>query len=475
MKIGKKGIKEISPIDVYKILPRTNCGECQESNCMAFATKVVNGEAVIEGCSPLYTPKYTKELEKIQDLLAPPVKTITIGTGKRKIAIGGKHVLFRHEFTYHNPPPIAIDIADDTDPDKVAQRVRLIEDFSYTYIGRPLGLDAIAIRSVTKDPDIFREIVHLVCELSDLPLILCSYDPEVLSAGLSECADRNPLIYAIDHNNWKEVGEIALKYSCPVVVSSQGDLSLLRSLVTTMIKWGIDNLVLDPGTFHGEQIGHTIHQFSSIRKTACSEFDPIFGFPLLGTPISIWAGGELSEDLNRWQEAYLTSMLITRYADLLIMHSIEGWALLPQLIWRFGIYTDPRKPVSVDPGVRIFGSPDAQSPVLITTNYALTFFTVESDIKAAKIDCYLIVIDTGGLSVEAAVAGRYLTALKIADSLNEFKAGDLVSHNYLIIPGLAARLSGETEEETGWKVLVGPRDSSGIGQMIRERWPPVEE
>jgi acetyl-CoA decarbonylase/synthase complex subunit gamma len=157
------------------------------------------------------------------------------------------------------------------------------------------------------------------------------------------------------------------------------------------------------------------------------------------------------------------------------MHSLDGWVLLPQLIWRFNLYTDPRKPVSVEAGVRTFGRPDRTSPVLITTNYALTFFTVESDIKAANIDCYLIVVDTGGLSVESAVAGRYFTADSIAASLKSSDAENLVSHKTLIIPGLAARLSGDTEDTTGWKILVGPKDSSGLPQFLREHWPPSSE
>jgi acetyl-CoA decarbonylase/synthase complex subunit gamma len=168
-------------------------------------------------------------------------------------------------------------------------------------------------------------------------------------------------------------------------------------------------------------------------------------------------------------------MLISRYADLLIMHSLDGWVLLPQLIWRFNIYTDPRKPVSVDPGVREFGLPDRNSPVLITTNYALTYFTVESDLKAANITCYLVVVDTGGISVESAVAGRYLTPELIANALKEYHVDKLVGHRFVILPGLAARLSGETEEVSGWHVIVGPKDSSGIAQMIVDRWPPGDE
>lgn len=471
----RKGIREISPIDVYKLLPRTNCGECGEANCMAFATRLVNGELAMEGCLPLYTPKYAKELGKMQDLLAPPVKVVSFGTGEHAATIGGKHVRFRHEFTYQYPPPIAIDIADSLPSEAIQERVEKVTGFSYSYIGRTLTLDALAIRSVTGNPDRFAEVVQQVSGLTNLPLILCTGDPKVMKAGLSICGGDRPLMFAVTADNWKEMGELALEFSCPVVVSAPGDLSKLRSLTSTLLDWGIEDLVLDPGTFPGDGLAQTVYSFTALRRVAFRDFDALSGFPLLGTPISAWNGGELTGDRNSWQEACIASMLITRYADLLIMHSLEGWALLPQLIWRFGIYTDPRKPVSVDPGVRVFGNPDKDSPLLITSNYALTFFTVESDIKGAKLDCYLIVIDTGGLSVEAAVAGRYLSAAKIAESLQEYKAEDLVSHRYLIIPGLAARLSGETEEESGWRVIVGPRDSSGLGQMIRDRWPPTEE
>jgi acetyl-CoA decarbonylase/synthase complex subunit gamma len=471
----KKGIREISPIDVYKLLPRTNCGECGVPNCMGFATKVVNGEAVLDECPPVLTVQYSGAYHQLKELLAPMVRAITFGTGQKAATIGGKHVLYRHEFTYQFPPPIAIDVSDDMQAAAVDARVKEITRFSYSYIGRTLTLDSVVIRSVTGDPAQFRALVKQVARICDLPLILCSTDPAVIKAGLDEISDRRPLIYAATEKNWREIADLVVTYNCPVVASAPGDLSLLRSLVKTLQACGIEDIILDPGTFGDEGLAGTIHSFTAIRKAACKDADPLFGLPILGTPISVWTGQELSDDLNRWQEAYTASLLMTRYADLLIMHSIEGWVILPQLIWRFGLYTDPRKPVSVDAGMRTFGTPGPDSPVLITSNYALTFFTVESDIKAAKFDCYLIVIDTGGLSVEAAVAGRYLTAEKIADALKESSIEGTVSHRYVIIPGLAARLSGETEDATGWQVLVGPRDSSGLGKLIKEHWPPQED
>jgi acetyl-CoA decarbonylase/synthase, CODH/ACS complex subunit gamma len=361
------------------------------------------------------------------------------------------------------------------DPAAVEVRVKEITGFSYSYIGRTLALDAVAIRSVSGDPTRFATLVQQVARLCDLPLILCSTDPVMIKVGLEVVSDRRPLIYAATEKNWREIADLAVTYSCPVVAAAPGNLSLLRSLVKTLQACGIDDIVLDPGTFGDDGLAGTIHSFTMIRKAACKDADPLFGLPILGTPVSVWTSQELSGELNRWQEAYTTSLLMTRYSDLLIMHSLEGWVILPQLFWRFGLYTDPRKPVSVDAGLRTFGTPGPGSPVLITSNYALTFFTVESDIKAAKFDCYLIVIDTGGLSVESAVAGRYLTAEKISEAIKESSIEGIVSHRYVILPGLAARLSGETEDATGWRVLIGPRDSSGIGKMVHEHWPPQEE
>lgn len=468
----KKTIKEISPIDVYKLLPKTNCKECGEANCMAFATRVVNGELAIDNCPPVTKEEYRVNFGKLEDLMAPPVRTVVVGTGDRAMKLGGKYVLYRHEFTYQNPTPIALDLSDDLSEEERTARVRAIADFSYNYIGRELRLDAIAIRSTRHDPVAFASAVTAVAALTDLPLILCTYDAAIMAAGLAHIRERRPLLYAATKDNWKEMAELALRYGCPLVVSAPHDIALMRSLVRTLLEYGVTDLVLDPGTAVEPGLSGTIHAFSQIRRAVFTDGDELLGYPLLGTPITAWLSPEISHELIQWKEACAASMLLSRYADLLILHSLEGWVLLPQLIWRFNIYTDPRKPVSVDTGVRTFGSPKKDAPVLITTNYALTYFTVESDIKAAGIDCFLIIVDTGGNSVESAVAGRYLNAETMASALRDNKLEDLVDHQYLIIPGLAARLSGETEEASGWHVLVGPKDSSGIPAFLKAHWPP---
>jgi acetyl-CoA decarbonylase/synthase complex subunit gamma len=182
--------------------------------------------------------------------------------------------------------------------------------------------------------------------------------------------------------------------------------------------------------------------------------------------------GEAAEELVKWREAYVAAMLIVRYADVLVMHGADGWSLLPNAVLRQNIYTDPRKPVAVEPGLKEFGTPDENSPVLFTTNFALTYYTVASDIENSKNSVYLIVVETEGSAVDSGVAGRKLTAERVADAIKETGIENKVKHRKIIIPGKASRISGEIEELSGWKVQVGPRDSSEIPKYIIDKWQP---
>lgn len=469
--IRKKGFKELSPIDVYMLLPKTNCKECGFDNCMAFAAKVVNREINIKDCPPLLTKQFKKQYQQLSEMLKPAVKEITIGTREKAVKIGGKLVMYRHEFAYFNPTPIAIDVTDEMSEGEIVNRVKQTEEFSYVYIGQTLKLNMIAIRSTSNDPEKFKAAVKKVIENTSLPLILCSFDPNVIESGLMAAPKSRPLIYAATKENWREMAELALMYDCPLTVFAPNDLKLLRSLTKTLLEYGVKDLVLDPGTFPTEGLADTINNFTIIRRAACKHGDELFGFPIIGVPMTAWLEkSDSPAEVVMWKEAYLAGMLIVRYADLLIMHSLEGWVLLPNMILRQNIYTDPRKPVAVEPGLRTFGNPNENSPVMMTTNFALTYYTVASDIEASGVDSYLIVVDTEGIAVDSAVAGRKLTAEKVAEAIKESEIENKVKHRKLIIPGKAARLSGEIEQLSGWEVIVGPKDSSGIPAFLQQKW-----
>lgn len=444
---------------------------------MAFAVRLAALEAKIEECPPLIEEeKYRESYEKLKELLLPPVREVVLKSPKKTIRIGGKYVLFRHELRYHNPTTIAVDVEDSMEKDTIIKRVQMIENFEYEYVGQKLKLDAIAIRSVTNDPEKFAKTVYTVAENTTLPLILCSLNPAVIEAALDVLnpPHHRPLIYAATKDNWREMAEIARKFDVPLAIAAPGDLDMLVSLVKTLSEdIGLRDLVLDPGCFIGPGgLSYTIKAYSWLRYKATYDLWKYAKYPLLATPISVWT--QMSGDPKdiMWWEAILAIMLMTRYADLVIMHSLDGWVLLPQVMWRFQLYTDPRKPVSVPPGLREIGKPDEMSPVLVTSNYALTYSIVLSDAERAKVNAWLLVIDSEGLAVDVAVAGRKFTGDKVAEAIKSTELESKVKHRVLIIPGKAARISGEVEDATKWRVIVGPMDSSEIGKWLEKNWTP---
>jgi acetyl-CoA decarbonylase/synthase complex subunit gamma len=469
----KAGVKELSPIDVYKLLPKTNCKECGEENCMAFATKIVNREVNVDQCTPLLKKENAKAYNQLKEMLKPPVKEVVVGVGEKAVKLGGKLVMYRHEFTYVNPTAIAIDVTDEMPEEELLSRIKKTENFSYEYIGYTLKLDMIAVRSTSSDPEKFKAAVKKVVENTNLPLILCTLNANVAEAGLMAAPKARPLLYAATMDNWKDMAELALMYNCPLVVSAPNDLNMLMSLVKTMMAYGVQDLVMDPGTFANEGLADTLNNFTMLRRAACKAGEELAGFPLMGIPMVAWADkGEAADEVVKWREAYLAAMMIVRFADVLVMHGDDGWSLLPNTVLRQNIYTDPRKPVAVEPGLKEFGTPDENSPVLFTTNFALTYYTVASDIESSKTNAFLIVVETEGSAVDSGVAGRKLTAEKVADAIKETGIENKVKHRKIIIPGKASRISGEIEELSGWKVQVGPRDSSEIPKYIIDKWQP---
>ncbi len=468
----KASMKELSPIDIYKLLPKTNCKECGQENCMAFATKIVNREISIDSCKPLFKGR-EKQLAQLQELLKPAVKEVVVGVGDKAKKLGGKLVMYRHEFTYTNPTAICIDVTDEMSDSELDGRIKKTDGFSFEYIGNTLRLDMLAIRCTSGDAEKFKAAVKKVSEATKLPYILCTLNPAIMEAGIMSAPKNRPLLYAATTENWKDMAELALMYNCPLVVSAPNDLNTLVSLAKTIIAYGVKDLVLDPGTFLNEGLATTINNFTMLRRAACKGGEELAGFPLMAVPMSAWVGrGDTADEIVKWKEAYVASMLVVRYADLVVLHSNDGWSLLPTAVLRQNIYTDPRKPVAVAPGLKVFGNPDENSPVLFTSNFALTYYTVASDIESNKINAYLIVVETEGSAIDSGVAGRKLTAERVSEAIKTSGVEGKVRHRKIIIPGKASRISGEIEELSGWKVQVGPRDSSEIPKYLIEKWQP---
>ncbi|ATZ60860.2 MAG: acetyl-CoA decarbonylase/synthase complex subunit gamma [Methanosarcinales archaeon Met12] len=447
--------KKAGPLDIYKYLPKINCKKCGEKTCMAFSSQLIERKVELKDCPHLKRESF----KALEEILAPAVREVVFG--KPTVSVGGEKVLYRHELTYFNQTAIAIDIHDEMGKEELSKRIEFVNNFAHERIGETLTLQAIAIRNRSGDVEKFDKCVEETAKRTKKALILCSWNSESLDKALRIVGDKKPLVYAATKNTWKEVGELAVKYNCPVVAFADNDISELKSVVNALQRMGINDIVIDPGS-HLDSC--TLNNFVMLRRSATNE-DKVLNRPILGIPAAVYL-----QSGDGLKEAMAASLMMAKYADLIILHNIEIWALLPNITLRQNLYTDPRRPVRVEAGLKEFGSPDENSPVLLTTNFALTYYTVASDIESAKVDCYLIVLDTNGIGVEAAVAGRQLSASRVKKVIDETGIEKKIRHKKMVIPGLAARISGELEQLSGWKVLIGPKDSSEIGRFIeRER------
>jgi len=467
-------MKVNSPLEVYKFLPQTNCGDCGEATCMAFASHMIDRSLKLEDCPPLLEDKFRKKYLKLAGLLAPEIREVIIGTGEHAVSVGGDDILYRHQLTFFNQPAIAVDVWDTMSEDELVKRIKFINEYKKFYVGRFLKLDMVAIRCTSGDPDKFKQAITIAAGNTELPLILCSLDPKVLKAGLEVVADRKPLLYAATKDNWQDVADLVVEYDVPVVLFSPDDLDTLKSLAATFLEMGREDLVLDPGTNpQGKSLRESFENFLMIRRAGIKEGQRDIAFPLLAVPMTAYLANDDPVSASYW-ETVLASVFTVRYGDIMIVHSIEPYALLPELHIRDTIYTDPRTPVKVDPKVYEVGSPGKDSPVIVTTNFALTYYTVESDLASSGIDCYLLATDTDGLGVEAAVAGGQMTGQKVSDEFKRvgFDFSEMTGHNTVILPGLAARMQGDMEDASGLKVKIGPPDSGRIPGWMEKNWPP---
>ena len=469
-------MKETSPLNLYKQLPQTNCKDCGEETCMAFAAGLISRTRKVEDCKPLISEKkYAKKLDALKSTVAPELRMVMVGPADKQVKIGGEDVMYRHQMTFFNKPPFAYDVTDAMDEAKLTERVNKIANWKKFYIGNWERVEMIAVRSVTDDPAKFAACVGKIQTLTNYPLILCSFNPKVLKAGLDVAGKNRPLIYAANKDNWKEVAQLAHDYNVPVVLSVPFDLDGLKSMAATFAGMGLNDLVLDPGTApNGKMLQQSLLSFINLRRASVEEAQRDICYPVMALPINAWLTTKDPVRAAYW-ESVLTATFVVRGGALMVKHSIEPHSVMPDMHLRFNIYTDPRKPVQVKPGIHTVGSPKPESPVFLTTNFALTYYTVESDLGSNGIDAYLMSLNTDGIGVQASVAGGQMTPQKIADAFNEsdFKFENQ-KYPALVLPGMAAKFSGELEDLFGGKVkiMVGPEDSGRLGEWMKTQWPP---
>jgi len=445
----------LTGIQIFKLLPKTNCGECGVPTCLAFAMSLAAGKAELSAC-----PYISEEAKaQLSEAAAPPIATVMIGAGDKALKVGGETVLFRHEKRFENPPGFAILISDAMDEAEVNARLGRFNGLQYERIGLTLRPDLVAVKGDSEDASRFEALVNKVKQNSDCGIILMSSNPGILAAGIKACADRKPLIYGANKDNIDSVAELAKTNSCPVAVKAS-NLEELSQLTAKLTEAGIKDIIIDPGS---RSLRQAFEDQIIIRNAALNKFRPL-GFPTIVFP------GEMTDDPMK--EALIASMFVAKYGGIIVLSDFQGESLFPLLVERLNIYTDPQRPLATKEGIYDIGGPDENSPVLLTSNFSLTYFIVSGEIESSRVPGWLLVKDTEGLSVVTAWAAGKFVADAIAPFVKKCGIGDRVKHHKLIIPGYLAVESGGLEEELpGWEVLIGPRDGAHIPAYLKE-WKP---
>lgn len=445
----------LTGLEIYKQLPKTNCKDCGFPTCLAFAMKLAQKGTELSKC-----PHVTDETRAALDAAAaPPIRLVGVGVGERRFEVGNETVLFRHEKKFYHQPGLVVRLRDD-DP-QLAALAKQVDGYAVERVGITLRLDGIALENHSGDAASFAKAVKTVRSASTLPLLLLSEDPAAMEAALTIAGQDKPLLHAATHENWQAMADLAKKYGCPLAVRDAGGLGDLADLTQRLGGAGVEDLVLDAGT---RGLSDNLAAFTQLRRLALKK-----NFRPLGFPIIAFAGAEAIE-----QEAVLAAEAIAKYAGIVVLDHSEPCLVYPLITLRQNIYTDPQKPIQVEPRLYEVGSPTADSPLLITTNFSLTFFSVSGEVEGSGKPCWLLVADADGQSVLTSWAAGKFDAEKIAKTVKESGVETKLSHKKLVIPGHVASLSGETEEELpGWTILVGPREATDIPTYIKTFWSTV--
>jgi acetyl-CoA decarbonylase/synthase, CODH/ACS complex subunit gamma len=443
----------LTGIQIFKLLPKTNCGECGVPTCLAFAMNLASGKAELDACP--YVSDQARE--QLAEASAPPIRPVAIGAGARAFKIGGETVMFRHEKTFYNPTGLAAMVSSDVGADALDKKLKEWNAFQYERVGLNLKPELVALKDANGDASAFAAAAKKIAGESEFGLILMSDKPDVVKAGADACAFKKPLLYAATAQTVDDMGQLAKEKGLPLAVKAT-NVEELMALTNKLTGMGLKDLVLDSGSRELKQI---FQDQVVLRRAPLKAGNRALGFPTITFPC------EMAGNLD--VETVITSMLIAKYAGIAVLSDFKGESLFPLLLERLNIYTDPQRPMTVTQGIYEIGSPNENSPVLITTNFSLTYFIVTGEIEGSRVPSWLLIMDTEGLSVMTAwAAGKF-----VGDAVGTFvkKSGiaDKVAHKKIIIPGYAASISGDMEEELpGWQVLIGPRDASLIPKFLKD-------
>lgn len=438
----------LSGLDIFKLLPKTNCGDCGVPTCMAFAMKLAQKKAELSEC-----PHASEETKSALGAASePPIRLVKIG-GSNAFEVGNETVMFRHEKTFFHPTGIAIQLKTTVDKGSLLEKIKEIEEHNVERVGEELKTDLFFITHDSNNPDDFTQCIQMVKQNSTKGIILDSQDEEALYIGAGLLSDDRPALF-LHQEPSEEIIKLAKNNQASLILTSQS-LDDLAGQSEKVKNAGLNNIILN---LESKNVVQQMQDNTILRRSALKQNFRPFGYPILN---------RLQRE-NRFDLMAQASMLMCKYASILVLPEYDKAMLYALLTLRQNIYTDPQKPIQVDAKVYPIGEPTPESPVFVTTNFSLTYFMVSGEIENSGISAHLVVVDAEGQSVLTAWAAGKFDGEKIAKFIQDLQLGEQVKTRKIVIPGYVAQISGDLEENLpGWEVIVGCQEASDIPSFVK--------
>lgn len=444
----------LNGMEIYKMLPKKNCKECGFPTCLAFAMKLAQGGTQAEKCPYMSADARAK----LAEATAPLMKTVKFGAGDRTYSLGGETVLFRHEKTFVNKPRFAVMFDDSMSEDEVSKKINNINFVNYTRISEEMYVEIAAFRCSTGDKQKFISFIKKVMQTCSkvVPMIITE-NPEIVFAAAEEFSGLGPILYGANEQNYEAMVGIAKKYNLLLGVKAP-DQANLYNLVQKIQNAGYSELLLDAG---GRNLKTAFDDMVNMRRTALLSQDRTFGYP------SVAFVCDMTKD--KMMEVAMATLFIEKYASIIILNDMDYSMALPLFALRQNIYTDPQRPMRIEQGIYKIGQADEKSPLLVTVDFALTYFIVSGEVERSKVPAWILIPDAGGYSVLTAWASGKFNAKSIAKAIKEFEVEGKLKTRELIIPGKVAVLKSDIEDELpGWKVIVGTREAAALPAFLKD-------
>ena len=443
----------VKGLDIFKLSPKTNCKECGSPTCMAFCMKVAQGAVSIDKC-----PHMSDEAKALlSEATAPPMKTITVGAGDNAHKLGGETVLFRHEKTLVNRSLYAVSLCTCMDDATVDEKLADMAKVDYERIGEREYVEVVLVHDEKGDADRLKALCEKVAATGRVVVIDCE-NVDTVKPAVEAIKASKPILNGANAGNYEAMNAVAT--AAGVTLGVRGaDLSELHDTVAALEKAGNKNLVLD---VTGKDAKETYGNAVMVRRAAIKDGDRTFGYPSI-VNLSKIASGDI-----HLQTAY-AALFTVKYGSIIVMDKVSYAESLPLHGLRQNIFTDPQKPMKVAPGIYPMNGATADSPCMLTVDFALTYFLVSGEIERSKVPVNLLITDASGMSVLTAWAAGKFSSSSVKKFFDEFDLANKINSRTLVIPGKVAVMKGEIQDKLPeWNVVVGTREAVEIVKFLKD-------